>query len=80
MRVNPLLPVEETLLCPCATRLTCLALYLFCFVSRLRLAVFAGTETILEEAWPGEHDFYYPVIFEGSATDCTVSERLQEAI
>ncbi|CAM9125191.1 unnamed protein product [Ectocarpus sp. 6 AP-2014] len=35
---------------------------------------FAGTETIIREAWPGEHDFYYPVIYEGVATDCTVSE------
>lgn len=36
---------------------------------------FAGTETMIREAWPGEHDFYYPVIYEGAATDCTVRDR-----
>lgn len=30
-------------------------------------------ETMSQERFPGEHDYFYPVIFEGEATGCTVS-------
>lgn len=57
----------------CSSNSRLLILRLTLVVVTALAAEYAGTETIFEEIFPGEHDFYYPVIYAGEANNCKVS-------